>query len=1119
MLRDLDPDLRPGYGDPAEGAGLVVSGGKVFFDDNGPSSSGLWVSDGTASGTSLLRGAGYPQGIAPLPGGRVLVAGYGNQGERLFVTDGTAEGTSQLELPVPLDVSSSLRQLTAVGDRVFFTLGDLLGARSVWVSDGSEAGTVLLAEFGADDDSFQVTHLVASGDKLYFFVGPYGAAQELWKSDGTEAGTVLVRSLPSGGDLEGPQVVAAGSTTGGGLLFALEVSGAPCSLWRSDGTEAGTFEIRDFPQADHLCPREFGEADGQSFFTTGSVASFGATDVQQLWTTDGATADGTVLLHEWSGKANRPSSLTAFDDRLFFVVSGLGLWSSDGTPLGTEKVVATPVCSALAPAMTVFDGGLFFAANTTSGCEPFASDGTPAGTFQLGNLAPDVGSTVFDSAAYFDYTPFNEKSATHVEHKGELFFVTFDRSGQQLWAVRSNPWSADLLVDSVAVPDGADFYDLTPTAGDLFFITYPADIGKTRLWTTDGTPGGTREVPGTPEDVLSLGALGDKVCFIGITDELGGEPWCSDGTEAGTVLLGDLNPGPAGSIADYRGPWMKMGNRLAFCAETPRGLELWITDGTPGGTHRLSGVPGGALSLVPGSAAEIEGQTLFLAREATEVAGEKASGGEAVAGEALWLWRLGNEGDLVEPVVELAAPGAIVSASQGVAFRGRYFFIKNDGDTVHLMRSDGSAEGTEAVYDFGRQIYPFFADATAVGNDLFFTALTAEEGDELWATDGTAQGTRRVSDIAAGSNSASPRGLTAVRSHLVFTASDGVHGFEPWISDGTAEGTRMLADLAPGTESSNPEWYDVLGEDLVFDGWTHDVGRELRALTLGDIPARACGPRPGRVCLRDDRFEVLADWHDPRTGDIGRAEGSPYSNDTGELWFFNPDNLEMLVKVLDGSPVNGHGWVFYGSLTDLGVWLSVADLETGLTKTYVQEERETCGGSDTTAFPLGIFGEEPTQVGLLSPTSLSEQSSVIPASPVVIPAQSGIQGGGGGLDAPMSPLTGACTPSATTLCLLDGRFALELTWSDQRRPGRTGDGMAVPGTDRAGFFWFFRDANLELMVKVLDGRAVNGHFWVFYGSLTDVEFDLTVTDTSTGIAKTYHNPPGEQCGRSDTGAF
>ncbi len=114
--------------------------------------------------------------------------------------------------------------------------------------------------------------------------------------------------------------------------------------------------------------------------------------------------------------------------------------------------------------------------------------------------------------------------------------------------------------------------------------------------------------------------------------------------------------------------------------------------------------------------------------------------------------------------------------------------------------------------------------------------------------------------------------------------------------------------------------------------------------------------------------------------------------------------------------------------------------------------------------------------------------------------------------------TGTCTPSATALCLQDDRFRVEVDWADQYGGG-TGDGQAIPYTDETGFFWFFDAANIELVVKILDGTGLNNRYWVFYGALSDVEYTITVTDTQSGSVRTYHNEPYNICGDADTSAF
>jgi choice-of-anchor B domain-containing protein len=111
-----------------------------------------------------------------------------------------------------------------------------------------------------------------------------------------------------------------------------------------------------------------------------------------------------------------------------------------------------------------------------------------------------------------------------------------------------------------------------------------------------------------------------------------------------------------------------------------------------------------------------------------------------------------------------------------------------------------------------------------------------------------------------------------------------------------------------------------------------------------------------------------------------------------------------------------------------------------------------------------------------------------------------------------------CDPTEGHLCLQDGRFELSLEW-------RTGDGsssgsgLAVPLSTDSGWFWFFSQANVEAMVKVLDGRAINGHFWVFFGALSDLELELRIDDLETGATRSYLAPPGAPAALRDLEAF
>ena len=99
---------------------------------------------------------------------------------------------------------------------------------------------------------------------------------------------------------------------------------------------------------------------------------------------------------------------------------------------------------------------------------------------------------------------------------------------------------------------------------------------------------------------------------------------------------------------------------------------------------------------------------------------------------------------------------------------------------------------------------------------------------------------------------------------------------------------------------------------------------------------------------------------------------------------------------------------------------------------------------------------------------------------------------------------GTCEPDGSTLCFQDQRFTATGSWS--LADGQNGSMSAgVLGRKDSAAFYFFRPENLEMLIKVLDGCAVNGHYWVFYSATTDVGFELTVLDTVTGTDRRYSN--------------
>jgi hypothetical protein len=264
----------------------------------------------------------------------------------------------------------------------------------------------------------------------------------------------------------------------------------------------------------------------------------------------------------------------------------------------------------------------------------------------------------------------------------------------------------------------------------------------------------------------------------------------------------------------------------------------------------------------------------------------------------------------------------------------------------------------------------------------------------------------------------------------------------------------------------------------------------LYARSLHVAKMKGCRNSRSRLCSANDRFEVSVDWRDSQ-GRTGRGRAIQLTGDTGYFWFFDEKNIEMVVKVLDGCGVNQRYWVFAGGLTNVQADITVRDTFTGAVKSY----RNPLNTPFQPVQDTGAFA------GCSAGTSTPVNVEFYPAAPRFEIAQQG-----------------NCSPNATTLCLGGRRFRLQATY--RTNDGKSGAATAVSLTDDSGYFWFFDRENVELIAKVLNGCGVNGRQWVFAGGLTNVEVELTVTDTVTGATKRYTNPQNRPFDPiQDTGAF
>ena len=374
-VKDMVPG--PSGSDPRN---FVAAGGLVFFKAEGATgASSLWRSDGTEAGSFPLKAVSTTPESPVAIGATVYFVGS-DGGLELWRTDGTLDGTMIVK-----DLSTSAgggfpTNLTAVGETLFFVAAaDDGSGRELWRSDGTAAGTFRVKDIFPGGNSSNPDSLIAVGGLLFFRANDGADSGTLWRSDGTEAGTFRIGNVNGPGPSFGIQCATSPVSQlfdfGGTLFFAGTANDGTgdLELWRSDGTQAGTFRVKDiFPGPNPSSPYCFVDVGGTLFF----AASDGPNG-QELWRTDG-TEGGTFRVKDVlpGGGNSSPRFLTNAGGTLFFTASDAlsgELWRSDGTEAGTVRVADINPSGSSSPENLVFAGGkLFFSANDgVRGREPW----------------------------------------------------------------------------------------------------------------------------------------------------------------------------------------------------------------------------------------------------------------------------------------------------------------------------------------------------------------------------------------------------------------------------------------------------------------------------------------------------------------------------------------------------------------------------------------------------------------------------------------------------------------------------------------------------------------------------------------------------------------------------
>jgi ELWxxDGT repeat protein len=200
-------------------------------------------------------------------GGKVLFSAFGATGEELYITDGTAAGTVLVKDIRPGTASSNPFDLCVFGNLCYFQAADDLAGTELWRTDGTAAGTVMVSDINPGTAGSSPKGMIVAQGRLFFSATSASTGEELFTSDGTANGTVMVNDIFPGLAGSSPsRFVAAGS----GVYFSAD-SGSGLELHVSDGTAAGTGLVCDLnAAAPGSSPTDLTISDGLLYFAASS---------------------------------------------------------------------------------------------------------------------------------------------------------------------------------------------------------------------------------------------------------------------------------------------------------------------------------------------------------------------------------------------------------------------------------------------------------------------------------------------------------------------------------------------------------------------------------------------------------------------------------------------------------------------------------------------------------------------------------------------------------------------------------------------------------------------------------------------------------------------------------
>ena len=768
------------------------------------------------------RNSSYPQSFAQVGESLYFLGTQWREFTGLWRTE-LRRGTTRRVMVLPASYElgnlsySGIRPLG--GGALSFSSMDMGGIQRVYFSNGTKEGSGLFSSGRGD----LAATLIFSPDGKRALAATRNGLQLLdpltWK------GVVLTKGVFARGALVTQLPSPRGTWRSLFLVHQVLTGGSQAQLWQSDGSVAGTRMLSRFPgyevpggYAQPVLP-QLPEVQGHYLFFLGSGSKL------SLWSIPLDLGKPRRLFQN-AGKGSFAFLGWRRSKAVFW--SGLQVIETDGTPSGT-RILLPASLKILGKPVLLQDKFFFPRATAKTGVELFVSEGGPSSLRLFADLAPGPQSSF---------------------------------------------------------PKG-----LCRSGGRLFF-----DTKTSGLWASDGTVAGTRnfapkmrfaEYGWLIRGTYRVPVPGGRILFAGVSDRYGIEPFVTDGTSAGTRLLakiaadsdGDASPGPLlagaqglffqaeqlyfhgfffkptqGSVGKGFGihdGWdpllppvlLSQGDRLLYPKRKTRSgpNEPWVTDGSPAGAFSLQSFFNPAPKELRGFFGGVGTETLILGKGHRLWRSDGTKKGSLYLGQPFgtqglgrlrvlpgarrfWflheqkaqvsLWKLDRGARALTLVKSFVARPAGTACLQALGDRC-VFQLLDPVRGFQLWASDGSAAGTRLLANTKGALSADPARPPLIlGGRLYLTGESVAGKRSVYRTDGTAKGTAKAFSLPA--LGMKRMEAVATETQLFLLGSDAKTGTELWVSDGRQAGTRLLADLLPGREGSEPTRIGRVGSRRVF---------------------------------------------------------------------------------------------------------------------------------------------------------------------------------------------------------------------------------------------------------------------------------------------------------------